>query len=109
MPEIIPLHLNDAAIWGLQLVELLQDAVDGGASVGFLAPLSDADARQYWTEVFSEVGQQSRIVLAAVQQTRSSAAYNWNSARCPMPCTARKFRSCLYGDRIAGTALARRS
>jgi GNAT superfamily N-acetyltransferase len=32
-----------------------------------LAPLPDADARRYWTEVFSEIGQQSRIVLAAVQ------------------------------------------
>jgi hypothetical protein len=109
MPEIIPLHLNDAAIWGLQLVELLQDAVDGGASVGFLAPLSDADARQYWTEVFSEVGLQSRIVLAAVQQDEIVGSVQLEPARCPMPCTARKFRSCLYGDRIAGTALARRS
>jgi acetyltransferase len=70
MPEITPLHPEDAAKWVPQLVELLRDAVDGGASVGFLAPLSDADACQYWTEVFSEVGQQSRIVLAAVQQDR---------------------------------------
>jgi acetyltransferase len=42
--------------------------VDSGASVGFLAPLSNSDASQYWTGVFGEVNQQSRIVLAAVQQ-----------------------------------------
>jgi GNAT superfamily N-acetyltransferase len=44
----------------------LQDAVDGGASVGFLAPLSTADAEHYWTQVFAQVSRQSRIVLAAV-------------------------------------------
>jgi acetyltransferase len=62
------LQADYAAKWVPQLVELLQDAVDSGASVGFLAPLSDPDARQYWTKVFSEVPEQSRIVLAAVQQ-----------------------------------------
>jgi acetyltransferase len=68
MPEIILLHPEDAARWLPQLITLLQDAVDGGASVGFLAPLSDADACQYWTQVFFEIGQRNRIVLAAVQQ-----------------------------------------
>jgi hypothetical protein len=68
MPEIILLHPEDAARWLPQLIVILQDAVDGGASVGFLAPLSDADACQYWTQVFFEVGQRNRVVLAAVQQ-----------------------------------------
>lgn len=31
---------------------LLQDAVHGGASVGFLAPLAPEAARQYWQDVF---------------------------------------------------------
>jgi GNAT superfamily N-acetyltransferase len=31
---------------------LLQDAVHGGASVGFLAPLAPEVARQYWQDVF---------------------------------------------------------
>jgi hypothetical protein len=35
-------------------------------AVGFLAPISNPDARQYWTEVYSEVSQQCRIVLTAV-------------------------------------------
>ncbi|MGH8071595.1 MAG: GNAT family N-acetyltransferase [Candidatus Entotheonellia bacterium] len=68
MYTIQRLEANYAAKWVPQLVALLQDAVDSGASVGFLAPLSNADACQYWTEVFSDVGQHSRIVLAAVQQ-----------------------------------------
>jgi acetyltransferase len=68
MPEILSLHPTDATKWLSQLIVLLQDAVDSGASVGFLAPLSNPDAHQYWTGVFGEVGEQSRIVLAAVQQ-----------------------------------------
>jgi acetyltransferase len=34
------------------LAGLLQDAVHGGASVGFMAPLAPEAARQYWLEVF---------------------------------------------------------
>ena len=34
------------------LCHLLQDAVHGGASVGFLAPLSDDTAVRYWQHVF---------------------------------------------------------
>ncbi|NHQ84674.1 GNAT family N-acetyltransferase [Iodobacter sp. HSC-16F04] len=37
------------------LCSLLKDAVDGGASVGFLAPLSAQDADKYWQHVFSEL------------------------------------------------------
>jgi acetyltransferase len=68
MPEIIMLHPEDATRWLPQLVNLLQDAVDSGASVGFLAPLSDADATQYWTKLFTQISQQGYIVLAAVHE-----------------------------------------
>ena len=43
-----------AAVAGL--CELLRDAVNGGASVGFLQPLSQAEARAYWTGVFESLG-----------------------------------------------------
>ena len=66
MAEIIELHPEDAARWQPQLIGLLQDAVDGGASVGFLAPLSDGEAQRYWTKVFAQVGNNGRVVLAAV-------------------------------------------
>jgi acetyltransferase len=68
MAEIIMLHPEDAARWLSQLIDLLQDAVDSGASVGFLAPLSDVDATQYCTTVFTQISQQGRIVLAAVHE-----------------------------------------
>jgi GNAT superfamily N-acetyltransferase len=48
-----------------QLTALLQDAVDGGASVGFLPPLATEVAEGYWAGVFREVAQGSRILLVA--------------------------------------------
>jgi acetyltransferase len=45
------------------LVELLQDTVQHGASVGFVCPLTADIARQYWQDVIKEVGQGSRILL----------------------------------------------
>jgi GNAT superfamily N-acetyltransferase len=38
------------------LVDLLIDVVHGGASVGFLAPLSRARAAGYWSQVLSSLG-----------------------------------------------------
>jgi acetyltransferase len=38
------------------LADLLIDAVQGGASVGFLAPLSKQEARAYWLGVFASLG-----------------------------------------------------
>jgi ribosomal protein S18 acetylase RimI-like enzyme len=45
-------------------VELLRDAVAGGASVGFLDPLSDDQAAAYWDGVFAEVDAGDRLLLA---------------------------------------------
>lgn len=47
------------------LVALLQDAVDGGASVGFLPPLPAAEAREYWRTVEAAVAEGTRVLLAA--------------------------------------------
>ena len=49
-----------------QLTELLMDAVDSGASVGFMPPLADAEARAYWREVIEAMRQGRRILLAAM-------------------------------------------
>jgi acetyltransferase len=68
MPEIMPLQPKDAARWLPQLIVLLQDAVDSGASVGFLAPLSDVDAYHYWMKAFVQLSEQGRIILAAVHE-----------------------------------------
>lgn len=44
------------------LVSLLQDAVDSGASVGFLPPLTHEEAEQFWREAASD---EHRVVIAA--------------------------------------------
>jgi hypothetical protein len=47
------------------LIHLLQDTVAGGASVGFLPPLSAEDAQQYWSTVFEDEAQGSCALLVA--------------------------------------------
>ena len=47
------------------LVTLLQDAVDSGASVGFLPPLGEVEAARYWDSVAAALGEGSRVILAA--------------------------------------------
>src|SRR4051794_17338499 len=45
------------------LVDLLQDAVHNGASVGFVSPLPQEVARHYWQEVIQDIRQGSRVLL----------------------------------------------
>jgi ribosomal protein S18 acetylase RimI-like enzyme len=49
----------------VELVVLLQDAVNSGASVGFLPPLSTEDAETYWRDVFRDVEQGDTFLLVA--------------------------------------------
>src|SRR5438105_15653895 len=48
-----------------QLCELLIDAVDSGASVGFMPPLAEADALEYWRGVIAAMRDGSRVLLVA--------------------------------------------
>jgi ribosomal protein S18 acetylase RimI-like enzyme len=47
------------------LIEVLRDAVDSGASVGFLPPLAPATAAAYWRSVFAALAEGSRVLLVA--------------------------------------------
>lgn len=46
------------------LCRLLKDAVEDGASIGFLAPLADATALRYWRGVFAELGRHQVLWIA---------------------------------------------
>lgn len=48
-----------------ELVTLLQDAVASGASVGFLPPLSEEEAQEYWTAILEDIAQKKRVLLIA--------------------------------------------
>lgn len=56
------------------LVTLLADAVNGGASVSFLAPLDPEIAHDYWRNVALDVAGGRRVVLAALDVEREAAA-----------------------------------
>ena len=53
-----------------QLAALLQDAVHGGSSVGFLPPVSHETAEAYWRETLSEVAGGKRVLLASFEAGR---------------------------------------
>jgi len=52
------------------LVELLQDAVDSGASIGFLPPLSREAATEYWRTIFTDIDAGRRLLLGALDDKR---------------------------------------
>lgn len=49
------------------LIELLQDSVHGGASVGFLAPVAAHTARDYWSGVFDALAGNLRLWVAEAE------------------------------------------
>jgi GNAT superfamily N-acetyltransferase len=50
-----------------QLAGLLQETVNGGASIGFLPPLATDTAEDYWTEIFTEIAQGKRVLLVSTE------------------------------------------
>jgi acetyltransferase len=50
-----------------QLIDLLQDAVHNGSSVGFLAPLAHETAEVFWLETLREVAEGKRILLISTE------------------------------------------
>jgi acetyltransferase len=50
-----------------QLVALLMDAVESGASVGFMPPLTEDEARTYWNGVIAAMREGRRVLLVAVE------------------------------------------
>ncbi|GAB3850292.1 GNAT family N-acetyltransferase [Hymenobacter terrigena] len=66
-PLITSLSPAEARALIPQLHELLHDAVDSGASVGFLPPLPAAEAQDYWQSVIEAVEEGHRVLLVARQ------------------------------------------
>lgn len=53
-----------------ELIALLRDAVDSGASLGFLPPLTDTQAASFWQSTLREVSADTRaMVIAEVDGT----------------------------------------
>src|SRR5476649_1378921 len=66
MSEIIgPLSAAPTAADLADLNALLRDAVEGGASVGFILPLPDAEIASFWASAISDVAAGKRVLLVA--------------------------------------------
>src|SRR5262245_38978428 len=59
---------EDASVDGL--IDLLVDTVHGGASVGFLAPLSRDTAARYWRQVLASLGGGALVLWVAESDSR---------------------------------------
>jgi ribosomal protein S18 acetylase RimI-like enzyme len=57
-----------------QLAELLMDAVESGASIGFLPPLGETEALDYWRGVIAAMREGSRVLLVAAEDGRVEGA-----------------------------------
>ena len=64
-PTVAALGAAEAAGELAALVDLLPDAVDDGASVGFLPPLDPAEGAAYWLGVIDDVAAGTRVLLGA--------------------------------------------
>ncbi len=60
-------HMTDAEAQGLARV--LVDCVEGGASVGFMLPLSEARAMAFWRRIGRDVERGARALLVAEDET----------------------------------------
>ncbi|TXI20037.1 MAG: GNAT family N-acetyltransferase [Roseateles sp.] len=65
MSRILELDGAQAAARVGELAEVLIDCVDGGASVGFMAPLAPERARAFWQRVAQGVAAGERLLFVA--------------------------------------------
>jgi ribosomal protein S18 acetylase RimI-like enzyme len=67
MYRIESLNARQAAPYLDALTDLLLDAVQSGASVGFLQPLGASEARAYWEGALSALSSGERVLLVALE------------------------------------------
>ena len=65
------------------LSDLLRDAVESGASVGFVPPISDSEIRNYWMGVLAEMDAARRLLLVALASGEVVGAVQVDPASLP--------------------------
>lgn len=81
--QIVKLSAEEAYHYMADLMELLRDAVDTGASVGFLPPLSALDSENFWHDIIKDIQAGTRIMLAALVDGRVAGAVQLGLAQKP--------------------------
>ncbi|MCF8998267.1 GNAT family N-acetyltransferase [Acinetobacter nectaris] len=67
MTAIEILEIHDIQNSQHHLSDLLQNTVDGGASIGFLSPITNSEILDYWNEVNDELANGTRKLWVAIQ------------------------------------------
>lgn len=67
--QIILLSQADVVARLDELAALLRDAVGHGASMGFMLPLPETEARDYWRSVAAQIASGGKVVLAALDES----------------------------------------
>jgi GNAT superfamily N-acetyltransferase len=69
-PDIIALTPDEAQARRSELIDLLVDSVENGASVNFIKPMTRAKADAWWDGALASHARGERVILAAVQNNR---------------------------------------
>jgi acetyltransferase len=79
--HVITLSAADLEAEHDALMQLLRECVHGGASLGYLAPLSDDEAAGFWADVRAQVASGGRAVVAVREEGRIVGAgqLEWES------------------------------
>jgi acetyltransferase len=65
--KIVALGAEDIAVRLDELSALLRDAVEHGASMGFMLPLPETELRDYWKNVAAQIAAGAKVALVAVE------------------------------------------
>jgi GNAT superfamily N-acetyltransferase len=68
--NIIQFEGGEGSVWLPDLVTLLQDAVQDGASIGFIQAPAQGEAESYWNGVFEAVQNGSKLMWVARAENR---------------------------------------
>ncbi|MFW6406212.1 GNAT family N-acetyltransferase [Acinetobacter baumannii] len=70
MKDIEILELNEIVDYEKDLLLLLEDSINSGASIGFLTPIEKNEVLNYWREVNHKLAQGNSRLWIAIQQGR---------------------------------------
>src|SRR5438093_3984512 len=90
------------------LAELLVDAVDGGASVGFVAPFTPDDAARWWRSVAADIDAGKVILLTAREGDRVVGTVQLRLAPLPNSRHRAEVAKLLVHRDVRGRGIARR-
>jgi GNAT superfamily N-acetyltransferase len=90
-----------------ELCEVLTDCVNGGASVGFMQPYTNADAEPYWQDVVDAVASGTTLLLVAELDGRSVGSVQVGAAQMPNQPHRGDLKKLLVHRSARGKGLAR--